>query len=305
MPPEPRVGVHLAIAAGLDHALAEAKRLRIGAAQIFSKSPRQWAAGKLDLGRLARFDAQRRELGVSTLAVHASYLLNVASPLPSLRERSIRGLAEELERAAAFRAEYLVLHPGSSSGEADREAVARRTALAVRSALKRARAPGVTLLLENAAAERGDVGADLRELAALIERIGAPGLVGVCLDTCHAFQAGYDLRDRRGVNAFARELERTVGSEVVRLVHANDSKQVFGGRLDRHQHIGRGHIGRAVPEQKTISPGRTCPPRARRTLLRMPMAPKSGRSLRRPSATSRCPGSMRKVAAAGSTSGVL
>ena len=245
MPPEPQVGVHLAIAAGLEEALAEAKRLRIGAAQIFSKSPRQWAAGKLDLERLARFDAQRRKLGVSTLAVHASYLLNVASPLPSLRERSIRGLAEELARASAFRAEYLVLHPGSSSGEADREAVMRRAALAVRSALKRARAPGVTLLLENGAGERGDVGADLRELAVLIERIDAPGLVGVCLDTCHAFQAGYDLRDRRGVNAFARESERTVGVEAVRLAHANDSKQVFGGRLDRHQHIGRGHIGRA------------------------------------------------------------
>lgn len=237
------LGVHLPIAKGLDETLREAKWLGVTAAQIFSKSPRTWACGALDHAGLRAFDASRQALGVETLAVHASYLLNLASPAPFLYKRSIAGLVEELERAEAFGAEYLVLHTGSSSSELDREAVARRASKAIRTALKRARAPRVTLLLENAASERGDVGAELAELAELVRRADSPGRIAVCLDTCHAFQAGYDLRDGKAVDAFAKLLEQTVGPEAVRFIHANDSKLGLSGGRDRHEHIDRGQIG--------------------------------------------------------------
>jgi deoxyribonuclease IV len=239
----PRLGVHLAVAKGLDETLREGKRLKVRAAQIFSKSPRMWAASPLDHERLQAFHEARLKLGIDKLAVHASYLLNLASPVPALRDRSIAGLAEELDRAQAFGAEYLVLHTGSSSSESDRKAVVKRAARAVRLGLKKARAPRVTLLLENAASERGDVGADLFELAELVRQVDAPGRVAVCLDTCHAFQAGYDLRDRKAVDAFAKLVEKTVGAEAVKFFHANDSKQELSGGRDRHEHIDRGYIG--------------------------------------------------------------
>ncbi|MBI5200607.1 MAG: deoxyribonuclease IV [Elusimicrobia bacterium] len=239
----PRLGVHLTVGKGLEQALADARRLKIRAAQIFSKSPRMWAAGTLDREKLARFDAERRAAGIDTLAVHASYLLNLASPAPELLAKSIDGLVVELERAQAYGAEYLVLHTGSSSSELDRKAVIDRATKSIRFALKRAKAPGVTLLLENAAAERGEVGGGLAELGELIRRIDAPERVAACLDTCHAFQAGYDLREKKAVDAFAKDVEKAIGLGAVKLFHANDSKKELGGGLDRHQHIGQGFIG--------------------------------------------------------------
>jgi deoxyribonuclease-4 len=179
----------------------------------------------------------RRELGLDPVFVHTSYLINVASMNPEVRERSAALLAEEMERADAIGADYVVLHPGSAR---DRKGWPR-SAAAIRMVLggRRFRAG---LLLENTAGRRGDIAPGPEELGRLMDAAG--GLpAGLCLDTCHAFAAGYRLGEAREIERLGGEIERHVGTGAVRLVHLNDSRTPAGSRRDRHEHLGRGEIG--------------------------------------------------------------
>jgi deoxyribonuclease-4 len=236
-----RLGVHVSIAGRLSHSVERAEMLGCTAMQIFSRSPRGWAVPELDPGETRRFRELREKADIRPLAVHASYLINLASPDVTLHRRSILALMEELERADRLSADYLVVHVGCDSLHSEASAL-RRVAQALRRVLKgwhfKAR-----LLLENTAGERGDIGHAFDQLGGLLKQLGDPDPIGVCLDTCHLFAAGYDIRGQSGVDLVAKEAGQTIGTERLYLIHANDSKGELGCRVDRHQHIGLGGIG--------------------------------------------------------------
>lgn len=239
---ERRIGVHVSIAGGIDKGLERAKDLGCTTVQMFSHNPRGWRIGNRGEEEIARFRELKNALDISPVFIHTSYLINLASPSQDLTGRSAAMVIEELNIADRINAEYVVLHTGSASG--DDPASARRRAI---EALKKIAGKGrwrAGLLLENTAGERGDITSHIYELAEIIDLV-RPGLIaGICLDTCHAFSAGYDISTAAGVDALAEEIGRCCGRNMLRLVHLNDSKKRIGSGVDRHEHIGEGAIGK-------------------------------------------------------------
>jgi deoxyribonuclease-4 len=188
----------------------------------------------------ALFKRHRAELDISPVYIHTSYLINMASRSRDLLDRSIGLLKEEMKRADAIGAEYVILHTGSASQD-DKKTARTRAVNALREVCKEADWKA-GLLLENTAGERGDITSEVSELSEIKETLGSC-VAGVCIDTCHAFQAGYDIRTPEGTARLAGEIERYLGRESVRLIHLNDSKAGAGQHRDRHEHIGRGRIG--------------------------------------------------------------
>ncbi len=245
-----RIGIHTSIAGDLAGSLEIARKLGCNALQIFSSSPRMWPrAGRTRIPEAdaARFRERRAELALGPLIIHDNYLINLASPDPVLRVRSIQAFHDELVRAVALGADFLVAHPGSSRGSSPRQGVAVIGA-ALRQAARGIKFNGLRILLENTSGMGTAIGSRLEELAAILEAV--PDLpLGVCLDTAHLFEAGYDIRSEAGLEHTLQSIECTVGLERVFVVHANDSKTPLGSRVDRHQHIGRGRIGLAAFER--------------------------------------------------------
>ncbi len=236
------LGVHVSIAGKLSHAVDRASELQCGTMQIFSRSPRGWKASPMDPAEIERFRQGREKAQIFPLTIHASYLINLASTDDALFEKSISALEEELERGDPLGADYLVVHVGSNAREGLRFGIIR-----VAEALKRVKTTSTRtrLLLENTAGERGDIGSKMEELAEILSLLNSQAnhSVGLCLDTCHAFAAGYDISHRKGVEDWVKEIESTVGLNRVKLFHVNDSKKGLGCRVDRHEHIGKGKIG--------------------------------------------------------------
>jgi deoxyribonuclease-4 len=253
-----RIGIHTSIADGFAGSLESAVKLGCNALQIFSASPRMWphVGARIPEIAAAEFRAKRAELGLGPLVIHANYLINLASSDPVLRVRSIQAVHDEMVRGAALGADYLVVHPGSCCGKTpgtgkSSEQGIRDVALAIRQAARGMRLCGafddprdcrLRLLLENTSGMGMAVGSRFEELKAIID--AAPDLpVGICLDTAHAFHAGYGIHTEAGLAETIAALERTVGLSRVAMLHVNDSKTPFGSRVDRHEHIGRGEIG--------------------------------------------------------------
>ena len=251
-PPQPpawmdgsvRIGIHTSIAGELARALELARKLGCNALQIFSLSPRTWPRSRghrIPEVEAARFRARRAELQLGPLVIHDNYLINLASPEPVLRVRSIQAFHDELVRAVALGADYLVAHPGAGRGRSPRQAIEEFTR-GLRQAARGIRFNGLRILVENTSGMGTALGSRFEELAAILAAV--PELpLGVCLDTAHTFQAGYDLRTEAGLERTLEALERTVGLERIFVVHVNDSKTPLGSRVDRHEHIGRGRIG--------------------------------------------------------------
>ncbi len=234
------LGVHAPIAGGLLEAVARARRLGCTTMQIFSRSPRGGPAPALVEETVSRFDAQRRAAGIEPLAVHAPYIMNLASPVPAMWTQSAALYGEEVQRAARLGAQYLVTHVGSHRGEGEDAGLAR-VAKAVTGALERAAA--TMILLENTAGAGQGLGCQFEHLAEIRARVGAPARVGVCLDTAHLFAAGYPIHTAEGLDETIAQFDRLVGLPHLRLIHLNDSNAPFASRVDRHWHIGQGHMG--------------------------------------------------------------
>ena len=231
--------MHVSIAGGLCKAVERAQVLGCRTMQIFSKSPRGWATRPLDPVDVEEARRMRERACIAPFVVHASYLINLAAMDPALYERAIDSLHDELVRCEMMAADFLVLHVGSAK-PAQPEPLAR-IAHALRGVMAGS-AWHTRVLLENTAGQRGEVGSRLEELAELLFRVGSDRL-GIFLDTCHTFAAGYDLRTRTGVKKLIAQLRDTVELPSVQLIHANDSKKGLGCRVDRHEHIGKGQIG--------------------------------------------------------------
>ncbi len=236
-----RIGVHTSIAGGLHHSLERAKALGCNTLQIFSHNPRGWAVKSISGEEVMRFRSLRSHLHMTPLYIHTSYLINIASGNRDVRKRSLDLLAIEMDRADAIGAEYVILHPGSASG--DDEGVARKRAIAALKEVAMLSRWKAGLLIENTAGERGDISSRMVDLSDLLDAVKGSLIAGVCIDTCHAFAAGYDIGSEEGVQHISEEIEKYIGLDKVKLVHLNDSKGDLGAGVDRHEHIGRGKIG--------------------------------------------------------------
>jgi deoxyribonuclease-4 len=238
-----RIGFHAPIAGGLQQALLKAKSLRCDTVQIFSRNPRGWKAKELSGEEVETFKRVRRETGIAPVVIHANYLINLAAADEVVREKSIASFREEVERGLVLGADYLVVHPGSAKGACEVDGI-RTCAESLRAACRGlALSPAFRVLLENTAGQGACIGHRFEHLRDIIA--ACPDLnLGVCFDTAHAFTAGYDIRDEDGLAATFDALERNVGTENIRAVHFNDSKAEYNSRVDRHWHIGLGHIGR-------------------------------------------------------------
>lgn len=240
-----RFGVHIPVGGGLARAAEAAQRIACETVQIFSGNPRGWKNGPVPQPEGRLFKAALTEAGIHPLVIHAIYLINLASPQADLRAKSIKAFAELLGRAVALQAEYVVLHPGSHGGEGP-AAGAELSGSGLREAWEEAGRPEQpVILLENVAGGGQLLGASPAELAAIRAAAGeelGPRL-GLCLDSCHAFAAGYDLREERGWRRLLDEVGESWGAGAVRVVHANDSAGELGSHRDRHLQPGDGALG--------------------------------------------------------------
>ena len=238
------LGAHMSIAGGCDKALTAAAAFEMTACQIFTKNASQWRAKPLDPAAIERFAAVRETTGIRHLVAHDSYLINLATPDDELREKSRLAFREELNRCDALAVPYLVTHPGAAMGGTVTAGLAR-VAEAI-NAIHDERPDGTTtVLLETTAGQGTSLGRSFEELAEIMARVDDRRRVGVCFDTCHAFAAGYDLRDDESYAATMRAFDEAVGLDHLRVFHLNDSKKGLGSRVDRHAAIGEGELGLA------------------------------------------------------------
>lgn len=236
-------GAHMSISGGVAKAFARGLQVGCEAMQIFTKSDRQWAAKPLLPEDIAAFKAEQARCGIGPVVVHDSYLINLAAPADELWEKSIAAFAHELERCEALAIPFIVTHPGAHTGSGEAAGLAREAV-----ALNRLFAEGVggdtVVLLETTAGQGSCLGHRFEHLARLFELVPEhQHRLGVCVDTCHIFAAGYDIRTPEAYAATFAELDRVVGLDRVRCLHLNDSQKDLGSRVDRHSHIGQGCIG--------------------------------------------------------------
>jgi deoxyribonuclease IV len=241
-PARDELGAHVSIAGGLHLALERGRALGCGAVQIFLKNQRQWAARPLAADEVRAVRAARRTTGIGPVFAHASYLINLATPEPAAWRQAVDAFTDELERAEALALRCVVIHPGSHLGSGPAVGLPR-VAAAVCEALRRTRGYRVRIALENTAGAGGGLGRTFAELGALLAAAGRPRRLGVCLDTCHLFAGGYDVRTPAGYDAAIGECAAAVGLDRVLAFHLNDARAPLGSGLDRHEHIGRGGLG--------------------------------------------------------------
>jgi deoxyribonuclease-4 len=240
-----RIGVHLGTAGGPSNAVVRAREIRANTLQIFNSSPRMWRAATVDPEHATRMRELRAAHDINPLVIHASYLVNVCSQTEEVREKSIAGFRGEVERALTLGADYLVLHPGSWKGLSRSEGL-----LLAAESIERAidglpwQSTSFTILIENTAGSECSLGGSFDQVAELVWLLRAHAPVAVCLDTCHTHVAGYDLVSAEGYEETMIQIEATVGFDAVRVWHCNDAKAERGSKLDRHQHIGKGTIGK-------------------------------------------------------------
>jgi deoxyribonuclease IV len=240
-----RIGIHTSIAGDIAGALDIAHGLGANALQIFSSSPRMWSrendSSRIQAADATRFRARRLELGLGPLVIHDNYLINLASPERVLRTRSIQAFHGELVRALALGADFLVAHPGACCGATMPDAIAA-IADGLRQAARGLKLDGLRILLENTAGQGSSVGSQFEELRAILN-LCRDLPMGVCIDTAHIFAAGHDIRTSQGLDDALKHVDATIGLANVYVIHANDSKTPLASRVDRHHHIGKGHIG--------------------------------------------------------------
>lgn len=237
-------GSHLSIAGGMHHAIEAALALQLNTVQVFVKNQRQWKATPFREDDLKQWHVLRATPGFCPPIAHATYLINLASGDDALRERSRQAFAEELERCDTLAIPYLVIHPGAAVDAPVEEAV-ERVAVSLNEIFAERPTLRTIPLLEATAGQGSTLGRTMEQLGAIIGRVRESQRVGVCIDTCHVFAAGYDIRDKAEYTKMLAAADQQFGVERIRCWHLNDSKGGLGSRVDRHEHIGRGQIGPA------------------------------------------------------------
>ncbi|MEM8529823.1 MAG: deoxyribonuclease IV [Chloroflexota bacterium] len=237
-----KFGAHTSIAGGLYKAFARGTEVGCDTIQIFTKSQQQWRTKPLAESDIEQFRHAHAQTDIGPILVHASYLINLASPNDELWERSITAFGEELERCNRLGIPYVVVHPGAHTGAGEAYGLQRIT-----EALDRLFEPGtgddVTVLLETTAGQGSSLGHRFEHLANIVQNAQQQQRLGICIDTCHIFAAGYDIRTTDTYTATCTTLAQTIDMAWVKAFHLNDSQKGLGSRVDRHAHIGEGQIG--------------------------------------------------------------
>jgi len=236
-----RIGFHVSIAGGMQQALQAARKRRCQTVQVFSAAPSTWKRRKCCPEEDAAFLTGCRQADIHPVFIHAPYLLNLASADRNLWRKSIAVLAQELEVANRWQARGVVLHLGSAGDQSLSKAL-KRVIQAIKEARERTEGPAL-VILENCAGQGTALGRTMTEIGEIIAELG-PERLGVCLDTAHAFAAGYAINTPDGLDKMLKEANSAFGLELVKLIHLNDSRAALGSGVDRHEHIGKGHIGR-------------------------------------------------------------
>ncbi|MBK6406302.1 MAG: deoxyribonuclease IV [Holophagales bacterium] len=238
----PLVGAHMSAAGGLVRAVERAVEAGCRTLQVFTKNSNQWAGKPVEPVEATAFRDAAAKAGLAPLVSHSAYLINLASPDPVVRARSADALVDEIERCDANGIPFLVLHPGSHGGEGE-EVGLDRIARGLDDAAAKTPASQTTILLETAAGQGACLGHDFGHLAAILSRADSRPRLALCLDTCHVHAAGYDVVSKDGWRETLEALDSSCGLDLVKVIHANDSKKERGCRVDRHERIGLGQIG--------------------------------------------------------------
>jgi len=233
--------MHVSIAGTIDQAVDRAVESHCDTFQIFTRNPRGWRVSNLEPEEIESFKSKLRQHKIGPVVSHMPYLPNLSSPKDDFYEKSVEALVGEVERCTLLNIEYIVVHLGSHLG-LGREAGLRRLVGALNSATVKIKGD-LKILLENTAGQANSMGSKFEELREIIDRSRHPKRLGVCLDSCHLYAAGYDLHTSKSVKATLERFQEIVGNEELKVVHLNDSKNGLGSGLDRHEHIGMGYIG--------------------------------------------------------------
>ena len=238
----PLIGAHVSIAGGVSQSLARGRQIGCDCIQIFTKSSRQWASKPYPKEEIEAFKSAQAETGIRMVVAHDSYLLNLGAPDEKLRQRSVEGLIDELERCEALGVPFLIGHPGSHVGSGE-EAGIKTIAHSIDQAHKSCAGFKSRLALEITAGQGSNLGNSFEQMGRIFDAVKENERLRLCFDTEHAFAAGYDLRSREGYERTFAELDQHVGIKRLVAFHLNDSLKPFHSRVDRHEHIGKGHLG--------------------------------------------------------------
>ena len=238
----PSFGAHMSIAGGHHNALLMALKHECEALQLFTKNSNQWLGKPLTKDDAVLFRTTYADTRVRHLIAHDSYLINLASPDKVLYRRSVEAFVDEVRRADALGLDYLVFHPGAAT-DGDEDAGLRRVAKALNEVHRRCGRCRVRALIETTAGQGSCLGHRFEHIAQILDRVKHPERMGVCLDTCHVFAAGYPLGTESDYAATMKTFDRVVGLKQLKVFHVNDSKKPLGSRVDRHAHIGQGELG--------------------------------------------------------------
>lgn len=240
------VGAHVSAAGGVDQAVIRAHQLEATAFALFTKNQRQWKAAPLSAETIDKFKSAcaQYHYGPEQILPHDSYLINLGHPVAEALEKSREAFLDEMQRCEQLGLTLLNFHPGSHLMQIDEDRCLARIAESINIALDKTR--GVTAVIENTAGQGSNLGFHFEHLAAIIAGVEDKSRVGVCIDTCHAFAAGYDLRSEEECEKTFRQLDDVVGFHYLRGMHLNDAKSEFNSRVDRHNSLGEGNIGKTA-----------------------------------------------------------
>jgi deoxyribonuclease-4 len=233
----------MSIAGGAFNAFAQGEQSDCTSIQIFTKSSNQWKAKELTDEEVDKYHAEQKRTGIDPVIAHDSYLINLGSPDAALVKKSREAFLVEMERCEKFRIPYLVTHPGSHLGKGEDWGV-KRIAESISWLHERTGGFKVKIALETTAGQGSNLGYRFEQIAAMIEQASRPEKLAVCLDTCHIFAAGYDITTEESYEKTISEFDRIIGLDRLAVIHFNDAKKGLGSRIDRHEHIGKGEIGK-------------------------------------------------------------
>ena len=238
----PLLGAHFSIAGGLHKALYAGKEYGCTAVQIFTKNASTWKERTLTNQDIEAFDLARRETGITAISSHTAYLINLGSPEKKKFDLSVNALIREMARSHQLRIPWVVHHPGAHMGSGEVEGM-DRVAGGINRVLDESRGEGPRLLLETCAGQGTTLGHTFEQLAYIAEKVVQNERIGFCLDTCHIFAAGYDIRTEETYHETMLAFDKILGLDRLMVIHLNDAKRKLGSRIDRHHHIGKGKIG--------------------------------------------------------------
>jgi deoxyribonuclease-4 len=236
-----RFGFHISIAGGFSKVAERAKARGCETIQLFSRNPRGWKYDLLDQDEVEQFRSAVQSSGLFPIFLHLPYLPNIASRKSKFYKRSIVSILTDLKRAEQLGAQYLIIHIGHRLESSEDEAI-EAVSQAINEVFERVKNP-VILLLENTAGQGTEIGNTFEQIKKIIDGVSERERMGICLDTAHSFEAGYDLSQKDGIERTLESFDQTIGLKRLHLLHLNDSKTSLGSRKDRHWHIGEGYIG--------------------------------------------------------------